>query len=166
MTAKCNVSSRENYFRRIPGDIRMCLWVHSFCVFLMKHQNVIGIKKKWEWNPFCVCNWRTGYWRDFHVTLFGKQCQRGELKKKVHAFMKITEQKSQLHMNRHSISPIVFFTYLWGGESHFSTVSSEHFFFTYNWHADGCINYSADSSLFRTEKPSWGGQQNHWPAPS
>lgn len=73
--------------------------------------------------------------------------------KKVHTFIKITEQKSQLHMNRHSVFPISFLMYLREEKkSHFITDSSIRALLTYNWHANAWVNCSADSLLFRAKE--------------
>lgn len=49
-------------------------------------------------------------WRDLEVILIGNQCLRGG--NKIHTFIKITEQKSRLHMNRCSVSAILFSIHL------------------------------------------------------
>ena len=65
-------------------------------------------------------------WKGSHLAINGW----GWYLKKVHTFIKITEQKSQLHMNRHSVFPISFLIYLREGKKNLTsslTVPSEHF---------------------------------------
>ena len=100
------------------GKTQQCwdVFISIQLLCLLKHWNVISIKQKQKWNPLCVCvcvcvigELDIGEtWKGSHLAINGW----GWYLKKAHTFIKITEQKSQLPMNRHSVFPISFLIYL------------------------------------------------------